>query len=38
MEVEKVMTDVIIKCPSLEKAILLRELLNNSEVIKNGRL
>ena len=32
------MTDVIIKCPSLEKAILLRELLNNSEVIKNGRL
>lgn len=38
MEVEKEMTDVIIKCPSLEEAILLKELLNNSEVIKNDRL
>ena len=32
--VETEMTDVVIKCPSLEEAILLKELLNNSEVIK----
>ena len=38
MEVEKEMTDVIIKCPTLEEAILLKKLLNNSEVIENDRL